>query len=118
MNKQIISVALILFSFGCTDNELHQCKSDSIEDIGWLKTEIETNYSGSSDFYDVIVYKANYQLGPVFIILICCPSCGTTPPVVKNCSGKTIGQLGVDVDDSILDNAKVMWRTNNGVCPG
>jgi hypothetical protein len=119
MNKGFVTLFFLILSFGCSDNELSQCQSDSIDDIDWLKTEIESHgYNAPNTFYEVIVYKTSYQLGPVFIITICCPACSVTPPEIKNCEGKTIGQLGVDVDYSILNGAKVIWRTHNGVCEG
>jgi hypothetical protein len=119
MNKWIIPILLLILSFGCSDREWHKCQSDSIEDISWLKAEIEDKgYNNPNTFYEVIVYKTSYELGPVFILTICCPACSVTPPEVKNCDGNVVGHLGVDVDSSILDDAKIIWRTHNGVCEG
>lgn len=117
MTRLLIFFLTVLLALSCSENEVNNCGSDSVEDIKWLKNEIEDNgYDQPNGTYDILIYKTNYLLMPVFILTICCPSCNTIPPQVKNCNGKTIGQLGVDVDYTILDNAKIIWRTHNGVC--
>jgi hypothetical protein len=113
-----ISTSLILASaliiFGCDDNET--CTVNSIDDLGWLKQEIQNNGYYQNSYSDMIVYKVTYKGNTAIISLLCCPVCNTLPPEIKTCSGKVIGHIGVD-DYGILDNAKVIWRTNNGVCP-
>ena len=117
MVRVITTIMLLSLTLGCSDPQLQQCSSNSIEDIDWLRKEITDNgYDKPSSIYDVYVYKTSYSLGPVFITTICCPACSVLAPEVKNCMGKKIGTLGVDIDNSILNNAKIIWRTHNGVC--
>ncbi len=87
------------------------------EDLKWLKDEIEQYISnGTASSMEIIIYTTTYHGSPVIIITICCPFCMLTPPVVRNCKGEGLGRLGVDIDYSILDNARIIWQTHNGIC--
>jgi hypothetical protein len=115
-----LAIAILLSS--CAKNDISSTAAcdvaDPAKDLSWLKAEIEDgNYAEPNDFLDYVIYKAVYNGATVFYTEICCPSCGTIPPYIKNCKGETIGQLHVSVEMSALLHTTVIWRSNNGVCP-
>lgn len=105
---------------GCADDESQNCGvSDPVTELQWLKQEIDdaTASHMPSITYDLFIYQGNYRGRTVFINQICCPTCNTSAPTVRSCTGELVGSIGVDIDYSIIEKATVLWRTHNGVCP-
>jgi hypothetical protein len=89
--------------------------NNPIENLPWLKAEIEA-YRTSSAFFDVLVYTAKYHGITVFFSSICCPACNVLPPTVRSCEGQSIGMIGIDILESDLRNQRIIWRTENEFC--
>jgi hypothetical protein len=89
--------------------------NNPIENLPWLKAEIEA-YRTSSALFDVLVYTAKYHGITVFFSSICCPACNVSPPTVRNCQGESLGKIGVDLVQSHVRNQRVIWRTENQFC--
>ncbi len=117
LSKWCIVVLVLLIS--CSDEEnLNTCDvADPVTELQWLKTEIQNNSQTGSVHADYIIYHTIYKGRSVFVSLMCCPVCNTSPPLVRTCSGRVIGAIGDDIPSDILQNAQVIWRTNNGACP-
>jgi hypothetical protein len=116
---------LISLMLGCTnhDNDPMVCNvSNPVQDLSWLKAEIDEGDYSSSQYADYTVYQALYNGEPVFYTEICCPSCNVAPPEVRNCSGELVGYLDAEVNENLkinsadLHNKKVIFETHNGVC--
>jgi hypothetical protein len=119
---RIFFLAITVLLTDCSMNDISSNAACNVanpaRDLPWLKAEIEAgNYAEPNDFLDYLIYKAVYNGATVLYTEICCPTCNTIPPYLKNCAGETIGQLGVSVEKSALLHATVIWRSNNGVCP-
>ena len=107
---------LALCVFSCDDSqEVTFCNVDSINDLEWLREEMESNgYFEPLTGKDVLVYNATYLNKEVVYIVLCCPDCLVLPPEVRACNGVSLGSLDSDIDRNLLANKKVIWRTNNG----
>jgi hypothetical protein len=121
--KTLPSIIFCFITFiTCSPNEkvidLSVCGVlNPIKNLSWLKDEIENGaYSKPSSIYDVYISTALYKGQTVLFTTICCPVCNVAPPQIKNCSGQSIGLLGVEIQDSELAETKVIWRTQNGAC--
>ncbi|WP_276374177.1 hypothetical protein [Chryseolinea sp. H1M3-3] len=111
-------VVPVLFLSCSDDGHLNTCGvADPATELQWLKAEIEYNSQTGSLYADYIIYHTIYKGRRVFVSLLCCPVCNTSPPLVRTCSGRLVGAIGDDIPSDILRNAQVIWRTNNGVCP-
>ena len=111
--------ALLLLCFSrCAEHDRPQfCHVTSIDDLEWLRAEmVANNYYEGRSVGDVLIYHAYYQSNEVIYINICCPACNTLQPEIRSCNGESLGFLGVDIDDNLLTNKKVIWRTRKGVC--
>ena len=123
--KTILSIilAVALGIMGCDDTGTNPpnesfCNVNSVEDLRWLREEIESkDYSKPSTVWDVMVYHAYYQNKEVIYISICCPLCSVMPPEIKTCDGVVLGRLYTDIDRNKLVDEKVIWRTHNQICP-
>ena len=116
-SKYILFALAVFLLFGCEGDDNTICGvQDPVNELPWLRAEIESVETVDLG-YDYIIYQGVYEHRTIFISSICCPFCLTTAPIVKTCSGKNIGHVGVDVAYEVLDRAKVVWRTNKGVCP-
>lgn len=121
MRIQALFLILIFLAISCNDDDKPNVTCDvenPTENIDWLREELENGgYKNPSTHSDSFVIRATYNGQTVFYISICCPVCDVAPPVVRTCSGESLGHLGSDVDQSDLKNSVLVWRTENGVCP-
>lgn len=102
--------------FGCDySQEVTFCNVDSINDLKWLREEMESKgYFEPSTGRDILVYNATYLNTEVVYIALCCPDCLVLPPEVRTCNGVSLGSLDAEIDSDLLANKRVIWRTNNG----
>jgi hypothetical protein len=110
-------LAFTVSFFGCEESpDGNFCKVDSINDLEWLKEEMESSGYFQTTNEEVMVYRANYLNREVVYINICCPNCLVVPPEVRTCSGASLGLLDIDINSNLLTNKKIIWRTSNGIC--
>jgi hypothetical protein len=121
--KTLPSIIFCFITFiNCTpdekDNDSSVCGVfNPIQNLSWLKDEIENGaYSTPSSIYDVYISTAIYKGQTILFTTICCPVCDVAPPKIKNCSGQSLGLLGLEIQESELTETKVIWRTQNGFC--
>lgn len=86
------------------------------EDISWFEKEVENQ----GELYNKYFYvsQAIYEGEIVFLFENCCPFCNTITPV-KNCSGVTLGLLGISDEDikyEELSNIKIVWKAPENEC--
>lgn len=120
MKSLLLYVSILMLLGTCSDDDTQSCGvSDPSTELQWLKQEIEyasaSNTMASS--YDIIIYQGKHNGRTVFVNYTCCPVCNTSPPAVRSCAGDLIGFIGEDIDYGVMEQATVIWRTNNGVCP-
>jgi hypothetical protein len=117
MKKSHLFFIFVLAITSCESDEdgLSPCaKIEMLDVLNRPKKGLNIPTSGGS--YDILFYQARYQGSSVFIELICCPSCNTLPPEVRDSTGRIIGRLGVNIPYEILESGVVICRTHNGVC--
>lgn len=120
MEKLKLLLVLVFFIGSCAveENGFIPCTEiDQNNQLNHPKETFTTQSSSGDSLYDILVYRARYRGNTVFVAMVCCPSCNAPPPEVRNRGGQLIGYLGVDIDYDILQNADVICRTHNGVCP-
>jgi hypothetical protein len=118
MKKSQLFFILVLAIASCESDENGLSPCAEIERLDVLnrpKDGLTTIQSGRG-FYDLLLYQAHYKGNTVFIERVCCPSCNTLPPEVRDITGRKIGYLGVDIPYEILESGVVICRTHNGVC--
>ena len=103
---------------GCGEPEsIGACGTKNpVEDIAWLKAEVDAVKNNTSIIADYSVMQAVYKGATVFWISICCPTCDTVPPTARYCDGSIAGQFLISIQESEISNSKVIWATKNGVC--
>lgn len=125
----LLFVIFLSIGFACNDelnnelnNELDLANTCSVEnpleDLDWLVSEIQIlqNHPEFSKYY--YVTQAEYENRTVFIFGNCCPYCFSVI-TVRNCLGEDIGNLGNsegDIDFSILENDKIIWKADDSLC--
>jgi len=109
--------AIITFLFAC-DEPVSNCENtcsviDPIEELEWLRTEINGIGLTSNDSITIYFYAtmANYNGNTVFMIKNCCPFCNTTPPIIKNCNGEILGYLS-ETEGSFSQNGASIKSVN------
>ena len=111
------SLLLVLLSsallFGCADKEnLTSCGVENpVEDLAWLKQEIENASVPSSSEYSFLM-QASYQGQTVFFFGFCNPLWNYAA-IYKDCQGNRISGKPTFAD---LSNQKVIWKPENSVC--
>ncbi|MGJ8733526.1 MAG: hypothetical protein ACSHW4_10285 [Cellulophaga sp.] len=112
-----LSFCLILF-ISCSNSdddkstELICSTENPIEDLDWLKSEIE-----SFGKYESVVQNT-YENKTIFIFNNCNPRINSVIPV-KDCTGKNIGIIGKDQENipfNILQNGTIIWKPENFEC--
>lgn len=115
--KKSIFLVFLIGVFGCNDSQdFALCNVNSVDELDWLKEELESKGYFQPSFVDVSVYRAKYLGLEVVYISICCPDCLVVPPEIRSCSGESLGLLDVDINSNLLTNKKVIWRSDNGFC--
>jgi hypothetical protein len=109
-------ILLVLVSCNEQDDPTGFCGVTSIDELAWLRDEINSSGFNTSSSVDVRVYSAQYLGIEVIYIDLCCVNCLVTPPKVRTCNGTDLGFLGDDINENLVINRKVIWRTNNGFC--
>ena len=116
-SKFLLILVSIISACAAEENGFAPCAAIEQQNLTNLQQEAFTNISFyGDDTGDILVYQTTYRGDVVFIEVICCPSCNTLPPSVRDRKGIRIGYLGVDIDYDILTNAIVVCRTHNGAC--
>lgn len=115
---KIVSFLVLLCFSTCVYNDVSLfCEVTSIDDLDWLKEELEAdNFFEGSTIADGFVYHAYYQDSEVVYVDLCCPACNVVAPEIRTCEGETLGRLGTDINIDLLKHRKVIWRSRNGVC--
>ncbi len=111
----ILSLCFI-FLVSCTKDDVQKaCYNEGpVEELEWLSSkvsELETDNFSRYNYIKLAEYKGEL----IFIVGSCNPS-GFLIFNVYNCSGDKIGQLGDQFSFNILENAKVIWKSNNSQC--
>jgi hypothetical protein len=99
--------------FACAEGDEQNysfCNVTSIDELPWLKSELEANTWAQS------VHHAFYEGKEIVFIYACCPSCRLQPPQVKDCSGNPVGLLSVDIAPDKLVNRTVIWQSSASLC--
>ena len=117
--KNYLIIAALLAAVCCTDhnNDPDVCGvADPVNNLPWLKTEIEQGDYASSEIADYTIVQAEYESRTVFYTQICCPTCDVAPPDVKSCNGEVVGTLYVDIAIEELHHRTIILETHNDVC--
>lgn len=78
-----------------------------LEDLAWIREHVERN-TGQKSTMSASVTQGTYNNQTVFVLGLCCHSCGLVPPGVQACDGSVIeGVSPIDIED-----AKVIWQNN------
>lgn len=106
----LLSAALL---FACNENEGPAgCGVENpIEDLAWLKQEIENASVPSSSEYSFLM-QATYQGQTIFFFGFCNPLWNYAA-IIKDCQGNRIPG---EVSSADLANQKVIWKPANSVC--
>ena len=121
--KSLIGLLLAIFfiqvSCGDDDGLDSACGTDNpIENLEWLAAEIENIESNEVLAQYFFITTAKYRGQTVFIFDNCCPFCGTVITVL-DCEGELIGIVGPgedDIDFSLLENDRILWKSENAAC--
>lgn len=119
MKRCFLFFSILVLSFACKDddNTTTTCgTNDPVNDLGWLKAEIELRESNkeSGAYQYFYIQQATYLGQTVFIYNGCCPMCGFYVPVL-NCSGQEIFQLDAENSKS-LRNVRLLWAPEEFQC--
>ena len=126
MRALILFISIIFIAIGCHEIAFENegpAKSfcgvtNPINNLDWLREEVEAISSQSYAAMDVFVISAVYQGQVVFFIDICCPVCNVAPPEIRNCQGQSLGRLGDSIAAMDVVSRSILWRTDNNVCTG
>jgi hypothetical protein len=123
MKTTILLLLAATFVFSCHENIESAATTpacgvpDPANQLEWLRTEIESlTVQPTPAYMDYIAYAATYKGDQVIYIMICCPTCNTIPPLVRDCRGTVLGQLGIEIAADALRDTKIIWRTTGGPC--
>lgn len=83
--------------------------SNPVEEISWLKKEIDSLKNDEYSYYVIAVYKGE----TVFINGNCNPSADYMS-LVKNCNGDMLGYA--NVLDNELSDKRIIWKSKNYRC--
>ena len=117
--KHIISLSfflLLIMSCSSDDNNLVCSVENPIENLNWLKSEIDLLKNNEEEYNYVTQTKHNDQT--VFVFANCNPLINSVF-LVKNCEGNNIGIIGMgeqDIPSTILDNGIIIWKAENSEC--
>jgi hypothetical protein len=87
--------------------------SDPINELTWLKEEIESrkqNPNGIDKYF--YIEQGEYQKQTVFLYNNCCPMCNTTIPVYA-CDGTKLFDSALGID---IKNIKIVWKPADFPC--
>lgn len=101
------------FLFGCTDGENPtSCGVENpVEDLAWLKQEIQNASIPSSSEYSFLM-QATYRGQTVFYFGFCNPLWNYAT-IFRDCQGN---QLTGEVIFAEFTNQKVIWKPANSIC--
>ena len=122
--KHIISISLfLLLIMSCSsddnvidDSNLICSVENPIENLTWLKSEIDLLKNDGEKYNYVIQTKHNDQT--VFVFRNCNPFSNSVI-LVRNCEGENIGSIGTrqeDISSSILENGTIIWKSDKFEC--
>lgn len=118
MRPRILFVlAIIGIAVSCREetDPRHPCAIENpAQDLAWLANQI-AEWENSDWGKYAVVTRAKYGYETVFIFGNCCPFCNTILPVY-NCSGEQVGIIHDNIDESILDNDILVWKSENSLC--
>jgi hypothetical protein len=117
--KKFSSVAIILLCtvLSCreeTDPKRPCGVDNAIEDLAWFKGHFEEWESTNWKQFAYII-QARYGYETVFVFQNCCPNCATIAPVY-NCSGQQIGTVGGKISKEMLEDQKIIWKSEDSLC--
>jgi hypothetical protein len=112
---QLFVFAIIVFS--CSDTDDSVCGTNNpIEDLSWLRDEIENREANTSDFNKYFyITQATFKFQTVFVFEDFCPFCNTAI-LVYDCTGNNIGQVNADIQSKDIKNSRVIYQPNEFVC--
>lgn len=111
----ILIILCLLVSCREETDPKRACSVDNpVEDLAWLASQIQEWESTNWREY-AFVTQAKYENETVFIFGNCCPMCNTVIPVY-NCSGERIGIINYDIDEHILKNEVLIWKSEFSTC--
>lgn len=115
--KNLVYILVMSFVISsCSEKSEPPCGAPNPEvQLAWLQEDI-ADFEDATIEADYFVYQADYQGNTVFIQATCCQACNTTPPVVMNCEGVSLGFLGDGIDVEDISNKELIWRSSNNVC--
>lgn len=118
--KKYFTISILILISCQNDDSLrleNTCSVDNpIEELEWLREEIQQLISIDSDLYRYFyISQATYENETVFIFDNCCPFCNSIV-LVKNCKGETIGALGSEIDHNSISDELVVWKPANYQC--
>jgi hypothetical protein len=91
---------------------------DTVNDLAWLRQRTDEFVQAGHSGMDLVVNTVTYNGQQSFEIYICCPACNTLPPEVFNCSGESLGFIGMGIEADELSDRALLWRTENVCNPG
>lgn len=121
--KSLIYLSLCLLLFVSCSNDDDNKKTElicsvknPIEDLDWLKSEIESLKNKGGKYESIIQNMYKNQI--IFIFNNCNPAINSVIPV-KDCNGKNIGVIGENQENipfDILQNGKIIWKPEGFKC--
>lgn len=121
--KSLIYLSLCLLLFvSCSNDDANKkteliCSvKNPIEDLDWLKSEIESLKNKGGKYESIIQNMYKNQI--IFIFNNCNPAINSVIPV-KDCNGKNIGVIGENQENipfDILQNGKIIWKPEGFKC--
>lgn len=121
--KSLIYLSLcLLLSVSCSNDDANKkteliCSvKNPIEDLDWLKSEIESLKNKGGKYESIIQNMYKNQI--IFIFNNCNPAINSVIPV-KDCNGKNIGVIGENQENipfDILQNGKIIWKPEGFKC--
>ncbi len=122
--KRLCKVLIICFiTLSCnSDDDSNQFKNfclvnDPIDDLGWLKAEIEQREQNITEFSKYQYISQSIYKGESVIIDANCDPFSNSVFIVFNCKGENIGFIGDEnFPFEVLTNGQVIWKTEDSVC--
>ena len=110
--SRILPILILAFLFSCQDTESPAgcAVANPVEDLPWLKEQINSTASTNLIAYFYLV-QGTYKGATVFTFLNCCPFCRFVPQIL-DCEGNVITNASI----TDVTNQKVIWRPAESVC--
>ncbi len=117
---KILVVCFLMTSCDSTDHDRFKafCTVDNpVEDLVWLKTEIEEREQNITEFSKYQYISQSIYKGESVIIDANCDPFSNSVFIVFNCKGENIGFIGDEnFPFEVLTNGQVIWKTEGSVC--